>query len=183
MSVPSCPSNCSTSVPAVNFNNCAPEINNGNIQWIYFTNVGYALTDYADATEWTARRDQTNTAANAIRTLRVNGDFPVPGKNEKEISGGRIIQGPKDFSINFDVDETNIENYQALRALECETGDKLFWFETRDGLLFGDNSGIKASILWDMLIPRAYGDIILYPGLIKWKSQFHPARTTSPITH
>jgi hypothetical protein len=182
MSLPVCPEGCDSNLPGFVFDNCNPDVNNGEIAKIYFTTDGNPLSDWTSAAEWDSRLDNTATGASKIRVLTVLGDMPAVGDNEKPISGGRIIEGVKDFLINFDIDETGEDNYNALRAMECNRGNFLVWFETRDGLLHGGSSGIPAKIKLKYAIPRAYTDLITMPGTIKWQARFSPERITSPIT-
>ena len=182
MSIPTCPTDCSSNLPSFEFNDCNPEINNGEIGWLYWTTPGNPLQDASSQLEWNSRLSNTDAGAGKIRALRVIGEFPAVADNEKEISGGRIQDGVKEFLIQGDIDETNQTNHNALRELECNTGNQLFWFETRDGLLFGGNSGIEGKIKIKMNIPKSYNDIILFPWTAKWKNRFTPERQVSPIT-
>lgn len=182
MSLPLCPSGCDSNLPGFNFDNCNPEINNGEISKIYFTTDGNPLSDWRNELEWDSRLDNEAAGASKIRVLTVIGELPAVGDNEKAISGGRIVEGVKDFVVNFTVDETGQDNYDALRAMECNSGNMLVWFQTRDGLLFGGNDGIAAKIKLKLAIPLSYNDIMNFPGTIKWKARFSPERITSPIT-
>jgi hypothetical protein len=118
--------------------------------------------------------------ANSIRTLHVIGSKPVPASDEKEISLGRKVTGKKTHIVNFKVDETNDTNHEFLRQNECG-GNYLFWYETVEGLMFGGNEGIEASMLMDMDIPEALTDLIMFTGKIEWKSKFTEERIASPI--
>jgi hypothetical protein len=182
MSLPLCPTGCTSNLPGWSFSDCSPEINNGEIAKIYFTTVGNPLSDWTNELEWDSRLDNTATGASKIRVLTVVGELPAVGDNEKDISGGRKVEGVKDFLLNFEVDETGIDNYNALRAMECNSGNHLIWFETRDGLLFGGNDGIEAKIKLKLQIPKSYNDIMMFPGTAKWKARFSPERIDSPIT-
>lgn len=181
MSLPICPTNCNSAPPTLSFKICDPTINNGQISKIYFTTRGYPLINWNSEVEWDSRLDNDAAGASAIRTLIVVGDKPVPTKTSKEISLGRKIDGVKQFILNFDIDETNQINYDAMRTNECG-GNYLVWYETRDGLLYGGNSGIDAKISIDESIPRNYNELIVFPGTVEWESKFHPERTTSPVT-
>lgn len=181
MSLPICPTTCNATPPTVDFSLCNPVVNNGQIAKIYFTTIGNPLINWASEIEWDSRLDNDAAGAANIRTLIVVGDKPVPGKTEKEISLGRKISGVKQFTVAFDIDETNQTNYDAMRQIECG-GNFLVWYETRDGLLYGSTAGIEAKISIDEAIPRAYTDLILFPGTLAWESKFHPERITSPIT-
>jgi len=183
MSLPLCPTDCSSNLPAVDFDKCNPITNNAEISKLYFTTVGNPLTNYANELEWDGRLDNSASGANKIRMLTVIGEFPAVGDNEKEISGGRKKEGVKDFQINVTVDETSSTNYNSLiRNMECG-GNYLVWFETRDGKMWGGNSGIEAFIKFKLNISKSYNDLIVFDGTIKWKSQYHPeGYITSPVT-
>lgn len=185
MSLPTCPTDCSSNLPSVSFDSCNPEINNGEIAYVYFTNNedGNGLADASSAAEWDSRLSQATAGANQIRPLRVIGEFPPVADNEKEISGGRVIDGVKDFLTQGDIDETNQTNHDAVRSIECNTGSYRIWFETRDGLLYGGNDGIRdVKLKLKLNIPKAYGDIIMFPWTAKWKNRFTPERQASVIT-
>jgi hypothetical protein len=185
MSLPICPVDCTSNLPAHQFDECNPEINNAEIAYVYYTNDedGNGLANAADPLEWDSRLSQSGAGANQIRALRVIGEFPPVADNEKEISGGRVKDGVKDFIIQGDIDETNQVNHDALRSLECNTGSQRVWFETRDGLLFGGNDGIRnAKLKIKLNISRNYGDFILFPWTVKWKNDFTPERQPSVIT-
>lgn len=186
MSLPTCPSDCSSNLPVVQFNDCAPEINNGEIAYVYFTSDedGNGLADASSVAEWDSRMSQATAGSDQIRTLRVIGEFPPVADNEKEISGGRIVDGPKDFAIQGDIDETNAVMHSALRSIECNSGSYRIWFETRDGLLFGGNDGIRdVKLKLKLSVPKAYSDIITMPWTAKWKTKFTPERQASVITN
>lgn len=188
MSLPTCPTGCESNLPGWIFSDCDPEINNGEIAKIYFTTPNNPLSDWSNVLEWDSRLDNTAASATKIRVLTVIGELPAVGDNVKDISGGRKIEGVKDFVVNFTVDETSQENYDALRAMECNNGGHIVWFETRDGLLFGSNYGVGlndkviAKIKLKLAIPLAYTDIMNFPGTVTWSSAFSPERITSPIT-
>jgi len=138
------------------------------------------LTDWTDALEWQGRLSDNSANADAIRTLHVVGSKPIPASDEKEISLGRRVTGKKTHIVNYKVDETNITNHEFLRQNECG-GNYLFWYETVEGLLFGGNEGIEASMLMDMDIPEALTDLITFAGKVEWKSKFTEERIESPI--
>lgn len=182
MSLPTCPTDCSSNLPIVDFNLCAPDINAGQISRIYFTTPGNPLANWASEAEWDSRLENDAPGSSKIRTLIGIGSLPVPETTEKEISLGRKIFGKRKFSLAFRVDETNDTNHVAVTTLQCATGNYLFWFVTRDGRLFGGSSGILATIKADMDIPEAYDDIITYQFVISWDTKFMPEVIDSPIT-
>lgn len=176
-----CAEDCEFNIPAVSFAECNPEINLSQIAKLHIAQPDAAdFTDWTQAAEWTTRISDTSTDVDAIRSLTVIADKPLPETGSKTISGGRIVTTDKKHTINFEIDESNATNHEFARGGKCMKQVK-FWYETIGGKLFGGNKGIKATFAVDMTLSRAEGDIILYPGTLKWSSQDLEERTTSPI--
>lgn len=180
MPLPVCSTSCENDLPIVEFDECNPEINGGQISKIYITNIGFPLVDWTNVLEWNLRLDNSAVGADAIRTLHVIGSKPVPSADEKEISLGRKLKGSKTHIINVKVDETNDINHEFLRKMECG-GTYLMWYETLEGKLFGGTEGIKSSAFLDMVIPESGTDIITNEGKFEWKSKFTEERIVSPL--
>lgn len=177
---PECPENCQTELPEVDFSRCNPVTNPAQISYLYVTNVGNSMTDWTSAPEWAGRISNTSANADAIRQMFVIGSKPKPESTKIQISLGRTIIGKKKHTVNFKIDETNATNRELVRLLECG-GQYLIWFETSGGILFGDNSGIIASIESDIIIDEDSGQIMRIEGTISWESKFTPASIASPI--
>lgn len=181
LTIPTCPEGCDDLQPTL-FNECAPELHYGRIAKIY---VGSAnTTSFANVdqiTEWTARLGNTPSPANSkLYPLVVIGNLPEPDQNEIEISGDRTAVGFKQFTLNFRIDETNDTNYRFLMALECNLKHTI-WYETADGMLYGGNDGIKATLRLNQVIPESQEEHAVFVGTAKWKSQFAPLRCKSPM--
>lgn len=176
-----CPDDCDFSLPPVSFGECNPEVNLSQIAKIYLAKPqASAFTDVTDINEWNARLSETDTGANAIRPIIVIGDKPLPEKTERTISGGRTVVTDKKHVVNFDIDETNAQNHDFVRNTKCIKSVK-FWYETIGGLLFGGNTGINGTLEVDMALSRTEGDIIVYPGTLRWSSRDLENRDTSPL--
>lgn len=176
-----CEADCDFNLPEVSFASCNPEVNESQIEKLYIAKPTAAdFSDWTTATEWTNRLSQTANDADSIREYTVVGDKPLPEKTSKVISGGRTVNVGKKHTINFDIDESNAINHDAVRNHKCIVEVK-FWYQTKSGHLFGGNTGITASMEVDMTLGRGDGDIILYPGTLKWDSLDLEERTTSPI--
>jgi len=178
--LPVCPTGCTSDLPPTENDECNPETHGAQIGKLYFTNIGNPLIDWTSAVEWNSRLSDNGILPNDIRTLHVVGSKPVPASDEKEISLGRKVTGKKTHIVNYKVDETNDTNHEFLRKNECG-GNYLFWYETVEGLLFGGNEGIEASMLMDMDIPEALTDLITFQGKLEWKAKFTEERIASPI--
>lgn len=178
--LPICPEDCGDNSAQVEFDECAPEVHEGQIAKIYRTNVGNPLVDWTDPLEWAARLDDTAASADAILTFHVIGDKPAPTSTPIDISLGRKALGKKEHVINYAVDETNDTNHEFLRTNECG-GNALFWYETLEGLLFGGTEGIEATMFMDMVIPESDTELITFSGTIEWKAKFTEERIVSPI--
>jgi hypothetical protein len=177
--VPPCPTTCSGYVADVSFNECAPENHWGEVSKIYIAGADFAgFADVTSLAEWTANLSDTDD--DKIRTLIVIGELPEPETTEVPISGDRIAIGYKTFNLNFEIDETNDLNYNFLLMSECG-GKYTIWYETSDGLLYGGNDGIEASLRLNQVIPRERTGIVKIMGKATWKSIQSPFRCTSPM--
>lgn len=182
MSLPTCPTGCDSNLPVFGFSLCAPEVNNGQISKIFFTTIGNPMSNWGSAAEWDSRIDNDAAGASAIRMLPGIGDMPAPESEDIDISLGRKKTGIRRFTMNFRVDESNNGVHDSFIALQCDSGNRLIWPETRDHKLFGGNSGIEAKIKVDMIIPEAYTEFIIYQVTFTWDAQFMPEMIDSPIT-
>ena len=177
--LPTCPTDCTGSVQAVSFNECAPETHWGEISKVYLAPAD--LADFADVTslaEWTGKL--ADTGDDKIRTLIGIGEKPEPEQTEVPISGDRVVTGYKKFVVNFEVDETNETNYNFLAMSECG-GKYKIWYETSDGILYGGNAGLEVSIKANEIIPKERTAIVKHVYKISWQSKQHPYRCTSPM--
>ncbi len=181
MAAPTCPTDCSSqTLPVVNFNNCAPEINASEIEEIFMGKADdAAFADWSDAAEWATRLSQSATTAGKIRRLSVIGDKPAPNTVKKTVSKQRELVTKRTHTINFDVDETNDDNYDAMRQVQCG-GLYLIWYKTRGGYLYGGDSGILMSLdAFDLLARGDEDEKFQYTGT--WEDKFDPERIASPI--
>ncbi len=178
--LPTCPDDC-TGLPAVSFDVCAPELHYGEVAKLYIAAADADdFTNVEDLAEWTTRLDDSATlTGDEIRELIVIGELAEPEQTEITISGDRTAVGFKQFSLAFEVDETNDTNYNFLLTLECNMKMKM-WYETADGMLYGGNEGIEATIRVNQVIPRERTELVKFIGTAKWRSQFSPLRCVSP---
>ena len=170
-------------LPVVNFDDCAPALNQSEIEYIYVgTKKTKSFTDVATAAEWTERLSETDIAlADVIRPLRVIGNMPAGSVRSIEISGKRTITIGTDRTLNWSIDETSNENYEFFRQfVECSGGVK-FWFETRGGKLYGGNDGIKGTMNGSLVLDEGADAIEKIQGTITWDSKHSPERVDSPI--
>lgn len=182
MSLPICPGDCTSNLPSFDFNLCAPDLVSGQIAKIFFTTPGNPMINWASAAEWDSRIDNDDAGSSNIRTLIGIGDMPASTTTDKEISLGRKVFGKQQFTVNFRVDEVNVTNQDAFRQMNCASGNYLIWIETRDHMLWGDNSGISAAIKVVQVIPESYSDYVTYQLTITWEDQYMPKMIASPIT-
>lgn len=180
MPIPTCSEGCDNTLPIVSFDDCSPELNSGNLAYLYVTNIGNPLTDWTDLAEWTARLSNSSTDSAAIRKFSIIGSKPAPEKSETTISLDRTYYGKAVHTIDFRIDETNALNHEALRQFECG-GDFLIWYETIGGLRWGGDEGIEASIKLDEIIPESSAEFITFTGQAKWKSKFTPERIETAL--
>lgn len=179
---PTCPTNCTTALPIVKFDKCAPVISLSEIEKVYISKPSAtAFTDWKLAPEWTARISETDLVDDdTIRALTVIGDKPAPANVIKELSNGRKVPVRKDHTLNITIDDVSDENYELARILECG-GQIRFWYETSGGKLYGGNEGIEGTIVLDGVLNRGRDEIETLVGTITWSSKFSPERIDSPI--
>ena len=164
-----CPTGCDNELPELSMSDCNPEVDFGEIGWIYLTNVDNPLTDWTDIGEWNPRLNNTSTDTDAIRFFYVAGDKPPAEVNESKISLCRTVYSEKTHTVNFDIDETNNTNYDAMRQIECG-GTYLAWYATPNKL-YGGNAGIEVEIGMNHNITRGCTEINLIPGTLKWQNK------------
>lgn len=182
-----CPENCDElNLPSVNFDDCSPENNESEIEWLAIAKSDAAdFEDIEDATEWTARIAQTAADPapdpdNTIRMIRVIGDKPAPEIQTRLVSGGRNLQTGKTHTLNVEVDETNAVNYEFARTTACNATYKL-WYITRAGLVYGGICGLKAQLVLNLIQNRGDGEIEKYIGTVTWKDKIDPPRASFPL--
>src|SRR5690606_24224170 len=143
-----CPEDClDAQIPSVNFDDCSPENNLSEIEWLAIARSDAAdFLDVEDATEWTTRIAQAAAETppepdDTIRMIRVIGDKPAPEIQTRVVSGGRTLQTGKNHTLNVEIDETNATNYEFARSTACNSTYKL-WYVTRAGLVYGGICGV-----------------------------------------
>lgn len=182
-----CAQNCEEAqIPTVSFDDCSPENNESEIEWVAITRSDADdFTDVEDSTEWTGRIAQDAAEIppdpdNSIRMLRVIGDKPAPELQNRTISGGRQVQTAKNHTLNVEIDETNIDNYEFIRSTQCNPTYKL-WYVTRAGKVYGGICGIKGQVVFNLIQNRGDGEIEKYIGTITWKDRIDPPRANFPL--
>lgn len=186
-----CPTDCSTDLPIVSFDDCNPEARLSEITKIYIARTDTApFTSVADATEWAKRLsmtatppegDPTTPVKDLIRPLTVIGDRPAPTPVNVALSNGRNKQIRKDFVVNFTIDEITAENLEFQRKSECTMKVK-FWYEIAGGLLFGGNEGIEGTLNSDLVLDRGNEAIVAINGTLTWKGKFTEEAVESPLS-
>lgn len=182
MADPICLPGCDPEIPQFVFDDCAPEVNLSEINEIFIAKANAEpFEDWEDLSEWTTRlAPSTEPAAPAdITRLVVTGDKPLPEDNVLAISNGRDYAAESTHTINFDIDETGNDNYDAMRQFRCVTQLRV-WYGTRGGKIYGGNEGIKASIRFADVLQRG-DEIERFTGTITWKNKFDPERIDNPM--
>lgn len=178
---PECPDACSDQLPPVKFSLCAPELKYGQAAKGYIGNDGYPLTDENDLAEWQARVNLPESDPARILELSIVGDVPLPTANEIQLSRGRTATGLSEHVLNMEIDENNDVNYEFARQTQCGAFTKRVWYETYDGDLYGGKKGVLATVRLAEEMPQGSGELRKIKGTAKWKDQFQPCRTASPM--
>ncbi|MEE9573484.1 MAG: hypothetical protein V3W20_10580 [Candidatus Neomarinimicrobiota bacterium] len=169
----SCPTNCLDDQPVISCNDCITEFEFGQVEVVYWTNVGNPLADSAD---FALRVDNAATAdPAAIRALCVKGIKPAPDQTETEFSCDTILVTNRTHTLDNTVDKLNTINYEALKQMQCG-GKKLFWFTFRGQKnLYGGLTGIVGNFMPHFeSAGDGKGDILLGKLMIKWDSLCDP---------
>jgi hypothetical protein len=178
---PSCPTDCSGLLPDAGGSICAPTLGYGEVEWLIVSRADSAdFADIESLAEWTTRQAKLNTDPDAISIFHVIGELPEPDVSETTISGDRTVRGEKTFNLNFTIDEDDDDNYEAHLTFECGNKFKI-WFATADGMLFGGDSGIEASVLTNYVIPRERTALRVINGKATWKDKRSPLRSVYPL--
>ena len=175
-----CPTGCENELPELLVSECNPTVDFGEIGYIYITNINYPLTDFSDLSEWNTRLSNDSTDVDAIRYLYVAGDKPPAEANESTISLCRKVYSEKNHTVNFDLDESNVTNYDAMRQFQCG-GTYLVWYATPN-YLYGGNGGIEAEINIDHNLTRGCTELNVFPGTLKWQDKDYPESIANPLT-
>jgi len=182
-----CAANCDDQqIPSVNFDDCSPENNESEIEWIAVARSDADdFTDVEDVAEWNARiaqaaADPAPDPDNTIRMIRVIGDKPAPEVQTRVVSGNRTIQTGKNHTLNVEIDETNADNYEFARSTSCNATYKL-WYVTRAGLVYGGTCGVKAQMVLNLIQARGVGEIEKYVGTVSWNDKIDPPRASFPL--
>lgn len=177
---PNCIPGCLAPQPVWDFSDCNPDFNYGQIDRIYLMALGGApFTDWTDLSEWVARMALPVSDLDSIQFLNVIGEKPAAASTELEISRRRKITTEKIHTINFDIDETGLINYNAIRQTECG-GNYRMWYGNGK-YLAGDNDGIEVFINIDDVIPKDRKALELFSGKAVWENQFHPLKELNPM--
>lgn len=175
-----CPEDCEVALPAGKFDECAPEVNDSQINVLLIAKGdAVPFEDWSDPLEWAARLDQA-AVGDKIRKLTGIGSMAKPSAAVRNISNGRKLVTNRGRAVNFKVDETNQLNYDAMRGFQCG-GIYTVWYGTIGGLLFGGNEGIKVSIDAGEVLPEGDEEIMILDYLVEWKNKISPERIVSPL--
>lgn len=177
---PTCPAGCTTAMGTVEFNECAPKFNIGEIAYVYLTLPTQSFPDAsvpaAALTEMTTRLAAVDNTK--IVKLRVIGSKAAAASTSKPVSGGRTSNAEKTHTVAFRIDETNEVNHEFLRKVECGGRYKAL-YETAGGYLYG-GSGILADLVMNNVIPESREDFETIEGSLVWKNKFTEPKVLTP---
>ncbi len=180
--LPDCPTTCSATLGAVDFDDCSPEVHYGEIAklylWVLDETPFATQAEFDSAAHWATHISDSGTTAGSIREFIVIGEMPEPEQTETPISGDRVVQGYKKFILNLEIDETNETNYNFLLLSECG-GKYKACFETADGIIYGGYQGIEVSIKMNQPIPKSRQEVVKITAKVTWSSKNHPLRQIS----
>lgn len=188
---PTCPEDCDDfTMPAVDFSDCVDshveeesEISEVLMAAIQTDGSGNqsavgAPGDWTSAASWASAL--SDSGGSSVRQLIGIGDKGAADQTSRVISRGRTKYGPKNFTINFDIDDVSALNYELIRNLECGV-DVVVWYQTRGGYLYGGSTGVKATATADWILDRGADTYSRGAITLTWKAKCNPPRIESPI--
>lgn len=169
-------------LPAVEADFCAPNINWSQVDNVYLGNLENPFTDWSSLTEWTSRIDNTDAGISdtAIKHLHVIGDKPRPERNSVAFSKGRTAHTTPNHTVNLIVDETGDNNYNLIKWLEDNAGQKVALWYSAGKYIYGGNEGIEATIVLDDVIAQSDEELNVFQGEAVWEGN-HPERILNPM--
>jgi len=177
VTIPTCPTDCTYTLPVVEADICNPDVDFGQIDTIYLAARNAAdFTDWTSQTEWNTRLSNNGSGADDIRYLFGIGDKPEPEQAEFDISKDRTIYGKKTHTINFKIEETSLVNYTFMRNLECNGVYKM-WYQSSKWLYGGSDGVEDVSIKVSEIIPESNEEFKYINMAVTWKYQFSPEKT------
>jgi len=174
-----CPTGCNNDVPAINMDECNPQVDFSEVDKLYMTQIDYPLTDWTDLAEWTARIDNDGTDVDDIREWWVSGELPEPEMNITEIDNSREVQSPMKFNLDLQVFDVDNDTYDAMRILQCGLR-VLIWFSAGE-FMYGSTDGIEATIVAAYPITKGSREANYIRLQVKWEASHHPERIDNPL--
>lgn len=169
-------------LPAAEADFCAPEIDWGQVEYLYLGNDGEAaFSDWTTVTEWNTRLDNADVAdSSKIRTLHVIGDKPATEKNKIDFSLGRSVYTDPKHTLNARTEEVGDLNYALVQFYEENQGQtvRIWWSDGK--YLYGGNEGVQANITMEYIVPESKEELKYIQVTVTWEG-LSPARTVNPI--
>jgi hypothetical protein len=175
-----CTTTCEQPLPETSWSLCNPEVNYGEIDAIFVTNIGNPLTNENDPSEWANRMSLPLNDPTRIDEWHVMAEKPAAESSELKISRDITVVGQKTHNLTGEVYQTNNTNYNAMRQYECAK-KVLFWYRTAGGKLYGGATGIEGSFIINHIIPKSRKELQVFSFSLKWEAQYHPCVTDSVI--
>lgn len=175
-----CATTCDQPLPETSWSLCNPEVNYGEIDAIFVTNIGQVLDNENDPAEWAQRLALDLDDPERIDEFHVVAEKTAAESTELKISRDITVVGQKSHSITGEIFQTNNINYNAMRQYECAK-KVLFWYRTAGGKLYGGAEGIEGSFIINHVIPKSRKELTFFAFSLKWEAQYHPCVTDSVI--
>lgn len=157
---------CTTTLPAVSFDDGCPTIKRGQVYKIYTTRASTVdeLTDVTDLAEWTDRIDMSAAVSDAetpcaIREWSGIGawgegevtDIDIPLDGIYSLPGNKVLT----FKI-YDLTEINSAAFVAMRAARSF---KMKLWSAQDDTIWGGDPGIDGYMRADLIVPEGRAEL------------------------
>ena len=179
-SCPVCPTDCTALLPTCNFTECNPVTNAGQVTDVLIGKPGFPMADWTDAAEWTTRKSCTGVLDTNIRHWFTTGAYARPEQTISKLAHGIKKAGNKTFKMTVIIDQTNQDNLDMVRQLECG-GKLLMWFVIGGSVMFGGDSGIEVSVFPFVTAPDNTEEFMKIEIDVEWTASCSPETAANII--
>ena len=170
-----CPVDCSSLLPEVDFNPCAPDLKDAEIVYWLVAKGDQPFTDITDPGELSSRISDDSAGNTAVRKLLGIGALTTEFGAERKIPGGKTSYGKNTITGTLDIYDNNDTNYEFMRATACNTQYRI-WPIDSNGFVYGGNTGILAVVKGKNDISNSRDDLQVINLQFKYSSTRPPVR-------
>lgn len=140
---------------------------------------GAALPDdWTLKADWETVIDNDDTTNAFGKYMTGIGSVDTPEKTTIQIAKGVTVTTIRTYTATLEIFNLSDVQYEALRALQCNPTNYVFWLENAGGHIFGGASGLTP-FLTDVDFPLGAGESDFERAVltIQWRAKCDPPRT------